>query len=104
MRFRATETDPVTGIVTEWYVDEHSDKVVTRRYNPATDNIIDRNKALHADSQHKRWGDGRVAASVPLEIFDKDLHEAFVNDDHAYIKRWLNDPDHRHFRTFRGNV
>lgn len=104
MKYMARDVDPVTGVVTEWYVDEHSDQVITRRYSPGMDDLLERNKAALDASQHQRWGDGRIAASVPREIFEKHLWHAFVNDDHAYIKRFLNDPDNRAFRTFKGNV
>lgn len=102
--FRFEEQDPVTGIITRWYVDSENDKVITETINPATQSIIDRNQALNNAAQGQRWGDGKIFASVPTEIARKHLWEAIQNKDDAYIKRWLNDSDHQKFRRFPGKV
>jgi hypothetical protein len=39
-----------------------------------------------------------------MPMFFKHLGEAQKQDDKKYISKWLNDPDHRAFRTFHGKV
>lgn len=69
------------------------------------DEVIERNKQLYNDSAGKRWGDGKIAASIPLaHYFHSGLAEARKQEDEKWIKRWLNDPDNRAFRTFEGNI
>nr|WP_321482333.1 hypothetical protein [uncultured Cohaesibacter sp.] len=66
--------------------------------------ILDANAGHLNDSQNQRFGDGKRVASIPLNLFYEQLHEAQLQGDGEYISRWLNDPDHRGFRTFRGHI
>lgn len=66
--------------------------------------LIDENAAHFNDSSHRRFGDGRRVASIPLNVFYDQLHEAQAQGDDRFISRWLNDGDHRAFRTFGGTV
>jgi hypothetical protein len=53
----------------------------------------------------RRWGEGRVAARIPLHIlYGKQLGEAFKDGDDSYLKKFLNDPDNAWMRTFRGRL
>lgn len=69
-----------------------------------TDALLDANAEKLNGSLGKRWGDGQVAASIPLNVFFKELAEPMRQKDRAYVKRWLNDGDHARFRTFGGRV
>lgn len=68
------------------------------------DDILRDNRADFNESNGARFGDGRRVASIPLNIFYEQLHEAHCQDDEAFVSRWLNDPDNRAFRTFEGTV
>lgn len=68
------------------------------------DAVIDENEKAFNASLHQRFGDGQRIASIPLNIFYEQLHEAQMQGDDKYLSRWLNDPDNRAFRTFRGRV
>jgi hypothetical protein len=103
-RFRFEEVDPVTGIISRWWVDDENDRVIEEKINPATQDIIDWNRTLANASAGQRWGDGKIFASVPLEVAQKHLGKAIADGDMDYVKKWLNDPDHRAFRRFDGNV
>lgn len=64
--------------------------------------LIEDNAALFKDSSGKRFGNGQRVASIPLNIFYDQLHEAHRQGDDRYVSRWLNDSDNRAFRTFEG--
>lgn len=66
--------------------------------------LIDQNAELANESQGQRFGEGQRVASIPLNIFHEQLHEAQVQGDEEYISRWLNNSDNRAFRTFEGNL
>ena len=57
--------------------------------------------------ERARWRDGfNHVASIPLVIVDKIRRERGVNilTDQAALKEFLNDPEHRAFRTRPGRV
>ena len=64
--------------------------------------IVEMNKADFNDAP-ARWGDGKRVASIPMAIY-WELKRTGVADDQAALRRWLNDPDNRHFRTRPGVV
>lgn len=66
--------------------------------------ILDANSDSRTENLNKRWGDGQIVASIPMDILYRELMPAQKQGDTAYIKRWLNDPDHAYFRTFEGNI
>lgn len=103
MNFRFQERNPHTGLITRWWVDE-SGRVGVQRVNPAIHDIVDRNKAIQSEMAGKKWGDGKVFASVPLEVVEKELWGAIKANDQKYIKKWLNDSENRDFRRKLGNV
>lgn len=95
--------DPMTG-VREFEMDLGDGNIVVRREYYATDALIEGNKyALNANAG-KRWGDGQVVASIPMNVLYRDLMPAIEQDDEAYVRRWLNSSDNAAFRTFGGKV
>lgn len=98
-----TPYDPLTGIE-RWYRELDDERYIVKTLHYGVEEIVDENKALLNESDGKRWGEGQVAASIPLHIWGQQLAEATANQDEKYIKRWLNDPDNRAFRRFKGNV
>lgn len=86
------------------------------RFNPATEqaefitiqhdlqDLIDRNKEMETNSNGQRFGDGKIVASIPMPVFNQYLADAVANKDRKHIKRFLNDPGNKKFRTFRGNI
>lgn len=93
--------DPITG-KRVWYLEDDT-TIIFRTETPVTD-IIEDNKASFNASDGRRWGDGQVAASIPLDFYYRHILPARKAGDSAYIKRILNDPDYRAFRTFKGTV
>ena len=74
-KFRFEEVDPFTGMVTRYWMEDNG-RIGIQRVNPAIGDIVDRNKAIQAEEAHRRWGDGKVFASVPLEVVENELWEA----------------------------
>ncbi len=83
---------------------EHGDGRVTFRTDYPVDNLVKANKEELNDHAGARWGDGRVAARIPKNIFWDQLAEAVQQDDDKFLSRWLNDSDNAAFRTFGGKV
>ena len=99
--FRLFDWDPETGR-TVWYKFDGEKEVF--RVDQPVDDIIRVNNEAFNDSNGQRWGDGRRVASVPTTLWHKDLEEAHNQGDDKYVSRWLNDSDHRAFRTFEGQI
>ena len=79
-------------------------KFIIRTEWLATDDIIEDNKALFNESDGKRWGDGQVAARIPLNVFYQDIAPRLKEGDEDYVKWFLNNDKNRQFRTFKGRV
>lgn len=105
METRLLSRDDDAGITTWWNYDLDSDITVIEKQQDITGLVSD-NKAFYASiKSHDPWYDGlgsRVA-SIPLCIY-YDLKRKGVLDDQKYMRRWLNDPDNRVFRTRPGRI
>jgi hypothetical protein len=63
------------------------------------------NAQEYADSEGKRWKDGRVVARLPLNmIFGTEMAAKMREGDRDHLKHWLNSEAARPFRTFKGRV
>ena len=102
------DDDPVTGIAEwAWLEKDVSGEIVRMHYKRIQHNsdlLFRENKFLFNESQGQRWGDGKVVSSIPMNIFEGALGEAAAAKDNKYIRKFLNDPDNRKFRTFEGNL
>ena len=78
--------------------------VKTETLTQNVNDLIDANKEAYNASEGKRWGGGQVAWRMPLDQYFRHLAEAKKQDDQGYIKKFLNDPDNRAFRTFKGRL
>ena len=45
----------------------------------------------------------RHVAEIPMVVYQKAMREGWINDK-AKMKRWLNDPDNKAFRTWQGKI
>ena len=69
------------------------------------DELIELNRQEFNDSLTQRFKDdavGTKVASIPLNIFYRDIAPRLQEGDRDYTKWWLNHDDNRPFRTFRG--
>jgi hypothetical protein len=66
--------------------------------------VADNQQKFNQFDERANWkGDMHHVASIPMALFYKMKAEGKL-DDQAYMKRWLNDPDNRAFRTRPGEV
>jgi hypothetical protein len=93
--------DPMTGRTIE-HMDLGSHIAVRTTY--PSDDLMDLNAERRAENAGKRWGDGAVAASIPLNVYFDKFAEARQNNDSKYIKKLLNDSDFSKFRTKEGQL
>lgn len=67
-------------------------------------NLIELNRAeFDEHTSLDRFGDMNRVASIPMNVYF-DLKNKGITDDTKAMKRWLNDPDNRFFRTRPGRV
>jgi hypothetical protein len=74
-----------------------------------TENLVEQdllavNKQRLDDSHGERFGDGKVIASVPLNVFYRDFAKRLKEGDEDFTKWWLNSDQNRPYRTFRGRL
>ena len=62
--------------------------------------VIDQVKVFSDNTPGKTF---RHAAEIPMVIWTKALREGWHNDKTAW-KKWLNDPDNKAFRVWKGNI
>ena len=95
--------DPTTKRTEFFSYDELTDKVTIRTETDVTD-IVEENKALYnAVNERTRFGEMTKVASIPMTLY-AELSKSGKLFDQAYMKRWLNDPDNRVFRTRPGTM
>jgi hypothetical protein len=86
-----------------WAKMDDNQQMTVRTVMPV-DDILERNERLRNETVGERWGDGKRVASIPIHIWQRELAEAQREGDDKYVNRWLNDPDHKAFRTKDGKL
>ena len=95
------DTDPITGIRHVFNYDEMTDEATITAEQDVSD-VIEANKTAFNDAPD-RYGEFTRVAQIPMVIY-MDLKKKGILDDQVALKRWLNDPDNRFFRTRPGQV
>jgi hypothetical protein len=98
------DDDPMTGMRQEFMYDAETGKCHIKTVYTATDDLLSQNSAEQVDGLNQKWGEFRKVASVPINIASRELWQAVRERDERFLSKWLNDPDHSRFRTFRGRV
>lgn len=94
--------DPLTG-VTKYWVD-NGDGTFTIETDQDFKKIIQNNRNLTKETdKHTKWGEWSRVASIPLTVY-YDLKQKGILDDEKALKKWLNDPENKYFRTREGKV
>jgi hypothetical protein len=98
---KVIDHDPATGISHVLYHDESEG---LSRYVAEQDvtKTLDLNRK-QANDAGKRFGELTHVARVPNVVL-LDLKKKGILDDWNALKRWLNDPDNRYFRTHEGSL
>ena len=100
---RILDYDPVTKI-TQWYhYDDITGNISLENVQDVTD-IVEHNKRIFNQAdERKTWkGDTHKVASIPNVIYHQLAKASNNFKDQAVIRRWLNDPDNKVFRTRPG--
>lgn len=97
---RLFSSDPAVQ-TTKWFeYDDHNDTFTIHTQQDVS-KLIEHNKKLYNARAGERWGDWNFVASIPNSIMF-ELMKSGKLDDQAYMRRFLNDPELRHFRTRPG--
>ena len=87
-----------------WHYDDATDEAVIETIIDVSGVVADNQQKFNQFDERANWkGDMHHVASIPMALFYKMKAEGKL-DDQAYMKRWLNDPDNRAFRTRPGEV
>ena len=98
--FTGMSTDGLRRYYT--YTDTALDITIQKTENVMDAEIIEQNQQLFNESESKRWGDGQVAARIPLNILYKDFAGRWGDTD--FSDWWMNHDDNRKYRTFKGKI
>jgi hypothetical protein len=93
--------DPVLGIKRTFHGSEDGNTFVIQTTQETEDIVESNNTAFN--NAPERWGEFTRVASIPISIY-YDLKKKGIADDDTAMKRWLNDPDQRFFRTRPGRL
>ena len=90
---------------TNTYEVDLGDRIVRKTEYLGTQELLDEAQKDRSANLNKRWGDGQVIGRVPLPLyFASGLAQAQKEGDRRFVRRFWNDPDNRHLRTFEGNI
>lgn len=97
------DEDPITGTRTI-FVPEGDDGDFTLVYQQEIDDILDDNQEQRKERDRRsRWKDVNHVARIP-NIVLWELRKKGILDDETEMKKWLNDPENKVFRTREGRV
>ena len=102
---RVLDYDPVTGI-TQWYhYDDITGDIGLETQQDVT-SVIEGTKGVfnQADERDPWKGDVHKVASIPMVIYNELAKITNNFKDQRVVRKWLNDPDNRVFRTRPGRV
>lgn len=81
--------------------------VFRKTENLVEDDLLARNREDLNESYGKRFRDdaiGTRVASIPLNVYYRDIAPRMKDGDRDFMRWWLNHHDNRPYRTFRGRV
>jgi hypothetical protein len=94
-----------TGYLRESTVEEHSDGDITIRTHQDVEPIVEQNKLMQKEYGDKltpgKQSHGHRVASIPFNIWEMWMKETngAISKDTKLLKKYLNDPDNKYFRT-----
>ena len=104
MSGRLLDYDPLTRTKRIFHYDPTTGGFVIETLQDVED-IVESDKAsFRSVDERAGWkGDMHRVASIPMNIY-AELARKGIADDEKALRRWLNDPDNRVFRTRPGKV
>lgn len=104
MHTKLFDINTETGTRKMWHYDAEKDEATIETIIDATQIVSDNKDRFNSFDEKANWkGDMHHIASIPMALFYQMKAEGKL-EDQAYMKRWLNDPDNRAFRTRPGEV
>ena len=97
------DVNPELGITRTWHYDAEKDEATIQTQQDVSAIIEENKQEFNQVDERARWGEWTRVASIPLSLYYQLKAEGKL-DDEAYMKRWLNDPENRHFRVRPGQV
>lgn len=97
----SVEWDPVAQVRRSYY--EIEDGLLACKTEYVIDELLLANAESRAESK-TGWGDGKIVASIPMNILMRELLPAIKNGDDKHLAKFLNDIDNRAFRTREGRL
>jgi hypothetical protein len=104
--YEGTSSDGLRRHYVHW-IDKAKGLGFRKTENVVEDELLKFNKESLDMSQGQRFSDdviGTKMASIPLNIFYRDLAPRLKEGDKDFVKWFLNHEDNRPYRTFRGRV
>lgn len=89
------------------WLDLERTKCIVRTEHLASDDLIAANQQSLHDSQGQRFGDGKVVASVPLNVLydpKNQIAAKLKEGDKDHLRWFLDREEARPWRTFRGRL
>ena len=91
-----------TDAFRRWELDL-GDRVLIKTEHKGTPQLLDENAGKRADNAGTRWGDGQMAASIPLNLYYASGYaEASRHRDIKWMRRFL--ADHPRLKTRDGDI
>jgi hypothetical protein len=87
-----------------YWVDREKGLGFRKTENLVEADLLEANRVSFNESQTQRFGDGKIVASIPLNVFYRDFAPRLKEGDTDYVKWALNHDNNRPYRTFRGRV
>jgi hypothetical protein len=104
MHTKLFDINTETGTRKMWHYDAEKDEATIETIIDATQIVSDNKDRFNSFDEKANWkGDMHHVASIPMALFYQMKAEGKL-DDQAYMKRWLNSPENRFFRTRPGKV
>ena len=104
MTSKLFDYDPITGTKKIWHYDAGKDEAVIETIFDVQAIGEDNKAKYNSFDERANWnGDMHHVASIPMSLFYQMKAEGKL-DDQAYMRRFLNDPNNRVFRTRPGDV
>jgi hypothetical protein len=86
------------------YFDEPSGLMLRKVENLVEESLLQLNQQQFNDSIGRRWGDGKVAARIPINVYMREFAPRRRQGDNDFAKWFLNRDENRPYRTFKGRV
>ena len=104
---RRFSSDPTLGTKTDFIFEAGNtakDDKITLATSQDVTHIVEANKRSRNEiDRHQKHGEWSKVASIPLTVL-YDLKRRGIADDPVAMRRWLNDPDNRAFRTREAKI